>query len=371
MKKLINRSLLLSICLLMLSSALQAQQSALSDNPLKSKLDNAVEQAARLYLRDSSAHEIFVGVVEHGRRHFYHYGQNSGQYFNIGSVAKTFVATILAQAIVEKKAGLQDDIRKYLPGSYPNLQYKGFPVRLVDLANHTSGLPGTFHHYSAQALSGLKGRSLTEQAAFFATYNADSLLLDLHTLSPDTIPGTKFRYNTSAYMLLTLVLENIYHKPFQEIVTNDLQKHLAIAHTKPLLTKAELKNTVQGYDRDNKPVTFINLEGYFIGPSMNSTITDMVSYLNAQLAEKDPAIRLTHQRTFGKAAGFGLGLGWMMNTESGHYYLYHDGNTKLGFNTLLTIYPKDQLGIVIVVNDVASQERVGQLENTIRRQLAP
>jgi hypothetical protein len=39
-------------------------------------------------------------------------------------------------------------------------------------------------------------------------------------------------------------------------------------------------------------------------------------------------------------------------------------------NTLCTIYPKEQLGIVIIVNDVASQESVGQLENTIRKHSA-
>jgi D-alanyl-D-alanine-carboxypeptidase/D-alanyl-D-alanine-endopeptidase len=194
----------------------------------------------------------------------------------------------------------------------------------------------------------------------------DSLLLDLHTLAPDTIPGVRFRYNSSAYMLLTLVLEQIYQKPFQDIVTTYLQKQLGMTHTKPLLTKAELKNAAQGYGRNNKPVEYINLEGYFIGPTMNSTISDLVSYLIAELAEKDAAIRLTHQLTFGKADGFGLGLGWMMNTEGGQHYLYHDGNTKIGFNTLCTIYPKDQLGIVIIVTDVSSQERVGQLENTIR-----
>jgi CubicO group peptidase (beta-lactamase class C family) len=347
--------------------SLQMQDSKvpLSDNPLKTKLDSAVHQAAVAYLKDSTAHGIVIGITDHDQKHYYQYGEIKGLYYNIGSVAKTFVGTMLAQAVIEKKAALQDDIRKYLPGLYPNLPYKGAPIRLVDLANHTSGLPGTFHQYPANAMSGLKGKSLAEQAAFFATYRADSLLLDLHHLAPDTIPGTRFRYNSSAYMLLTLVLERIYQKPYQEIVTDYLQKHLGMLQTKPILTAAELKTAAQGHDRNNKPVAYINLEGYFIGPSMNSTLSDMVSYLEAQLAEKDPAIRLTHQRTFGKPGSFGLGLSWMMNRENGRPYLYHDGNTKMGFNTLCTIYPKDKLGIVIMVNDVTSQEKVGKMENAI------
>jgi D-alanyl-D-alanine-carboxypeptidase/D-alanyl-D-alanine-endopeptidase len=372
MKKLNLVVSLTVICLYLPGVGLHAQQVPFTDNPLKTKLDIAVQQAAITYMHDTTAHNIAIGIIDHGTRHYYRYSKSNGQlipmgaYYNIGSVAKTFVATMLAKAVIDKKVRLQDDMRKYLPGTYPNLQYKGVPIKLVDLANHTSGLPGTFHQYSSAAMNGLKGKSLKDQADFFATYNADSLLLDLHIIAPDTIPGTKFSYNSSAYMLLTLILERVYKKPFAEIVTTYLYKNLEMTHTTPLLKETELEKVAQGYDRNNKPVEYINLRGYFIGPNMNSTIADMTTYLQAQLADKDRAIQLSHRQTFGKADSFGLGLGWMMNTEERQRYFYHDGNSKIGFNTLCTIYPNQQLGIVIIVNDVASQEKVGHIENTIR-----
>ncbi|NML38167.1 beta-lactamase family protein [Chitinophaga sp. G-6-1-13] len=354
----------------------RAQQNNLTDNPLKSKLDSAVHQAALIYLKDSSANGLVIGLTQNGHRQLYRYGENvkgSGQlmpselYYNIGSVAKTFVATMLAAAVVDRKADLQDDIRKYLPGTFDNLQFNGQPIRLVDLANHTSGLPTTFHDYS-WAANLLKGKSLPEQAAFFATYNQDSLLADLHKLKPDTLPGARFRYNSAAYMLLTWIVERIYQQPYDQVVTTYLQKHFGMSHTTPILTQAELSHAAQGYNRQGNQVTYINLEGYFIGPTMNATISDMVSYLQAQLAEKNKAVKLSHQITFHKTTdGFGLGLGWMTNLENGQRYFYHDGNTKLGFNTLCTLYPDQQLGIVLIANDVAGQERLGQLENNIRK----
>jgi CubicO group peptidase (beta-lactamase class C family) len=79
------------------------------------------------------------------------------------------VSTLLAQAVLEKKASLQDDIRKFLPGSYPNLQWNGAPIRLVNLANHTSGLPSSFHQYSPAVTNALRGKTLAEQADFFGT----------------------------------------------------------------------------------------------------------------------------------------------------------------------------------------------------------
>ena len=48
---------------------------------------------------------------------------------------------ILAHAVIEKKVKLDDDIRKYLKGDYPNLQYNGKPARLKHLASNTSALP--------------------------------------------------------------------------------------------------------------------------------------------------------------------------------------------------------------------------------------
>ncbi len=44
--------------------------------------------------------------------------------YDIGSVAKVFVTTLLAHAVVKNRISLEDDIRKYLPGKYPNLHYK-------------------------------------------------------------------------------------------------------------------------------------------------------------------------------------------------------------------------------------------------------
>ncbi|NLR63042.1 beta-lactamase family protein [Chitinophaga varians] len=371
----------LSICFIITTGLFagvktHAQQSILTDNPLKNKLDSAVHQAALIYLKNDSANGLVIGVTQNGQRRLYRYGENvkgSGQltppglYYNIGSVAKTFVATMLAVAVTEKKAALHDDIRKYLPGTFDNLQFNGHPIRLVDLANHTSGLPGSFHDYS-WAADRLKGQTLSEQADFFATYTQDSLLADLHRLRPDTIPGTRFRYNSAAYMLLTCILERIYRQSYDQLVTTYLQKHFGMLHTTPLLTRTELRNTAQGYNRQGDQVAYINLKGYFIGPSMNATVSDIVSYLQAQLAEKNEAIRLSHRTTFGKTTdGFGVGLGWMANVENGQRYFYHDGNTKLGFNTLCTVYPGQQLGIVIIANDVVGQDRLGQLENNIRK----
>jgi CubicO group peptidase (beta-lactamase class C family) len=194
------------------------------------------------------------------------------------------------------------------------------------------------------------------------------LLSDLQTVKLDTLPGTEFQYNTAAMELLEVLLERIYEKPYEEIITSFLKTQLEMYYTKPFLTEAEIKNVVQGHNGEGKPQEFFNLRGFYLGPTMNSTIHDMLLYIKANLKNNNKAIRLAHKLTYGKESGFGIGLGWMMDNDSnGKRYIYHDGNTKIGYNTLCIFYPDNGLGFIIIANDTSSQENVGQIENNLKK----
>ncbi|GLU52659.1 serine hydrolase [Dyadobacter frigoris] len=65
---------------------------------------------------------------------------NTHSIFGIGSISKTFAVLLLAKAAIENKVKLDDDVRKYLDGEYPNLEYQGQPVKLFHLISHVSRL---------------------------------------------------------------------------------------------------------------------------------------------------------------------------------------------------------------------------------------
>jgi CubicO group peptidase (beta-lactamase class C family) len=346
-----------------------------TDNLLETFMDSAVHKAAAAYMQDNNANGLSIGIYYNGSKYTYNYGEikkGSGKlptaatYYNLGSVAKTFIATMLAEAVVEHKANLTDDIRKYLPSRYPDLQYQGHPVRLVDLANHTSALPSQFHTFPQPDLDSIGKLDRASQTNYFNGYNQDSLLSDLHHIKPDTIPGFKYQYNGNAMLLLQLLLERIYHEPYEQIITRYLQNNLGMYHTKALLTDNEIKQMAQGYDDHNKPQRYINYKGFTGGPSMNSTINDMLIYLQANLEEKDHAVKLTNRRTWGDKNGFGLGLGWMMDIRNNERYIYHDGHTGTGFNTHCIFYPEQKLGFIIIVNDNISQDKLRDIEDAIK-----
>lgn len=373
-------TLFVFICLYFTQTHVSAQNSKplLSDNQLKTKLDSAVDKGARIYMDTPNTVGIAVGIYKDGKAYTYNYGEvkkgtgklpNADNFYNLGSVAKTFVTTMLAQAVIEKKVNLNDDIRKYLPGSYPNLQYNGQPITLINLANHTSGLPGQAHIFPKVVKDSLRKLSLPDQLHFYDVYKADSLLKDLHNLKPDTIPGTKFRYNGNGMMVLILLLERIYHQPYEQLVTHYLKTHLNMVDTK---TQIDIHSDrlAQGYSNNNQPQPFLNLTDYYNGPSMNSTINDMLKYLKANLAEQDPALKLSHQVTWKNPDNTGVGLGWMMDVDyRGVPIIYHDGHTGIGFNTMCVFYPGKNLGYIIIVNDNIDQQRVADLQANIQRVL--
>src|ERR1700722_20267017 len=77
----------------------QTNSPILTDNKLKSRLDTAVDHAAKFYLLDSNSNGVSIGVYYKTKNYTYNYGKSklatADNFYNIGSVAKTFVTTIL------------------------------------------------------------------------------------------------------------------------------------------------------------------------------------------------------------------------------------------------------------------------------------
>ncbi len=352
-----------------------------TDNAGKSRLDSAVQNAAAIYMSDPNTIGLSIGILQKGRNYCYDYGEvkiasgilpTPDNEYNIGSIAKTFVATILAEAVVQRKVKLDDDIRKYLPGEYPNLEYKGHPIRFVNLSNHTSGLPTSPISIAPALRDSLMKMSdsarVTYISSIYKTFNADSLLIRMHGFSVDTLPGMKYAYNGNAMGILILLLERIYQQPYEKILTQYLQTHLGMYNTSSEFSAPNLNKFPQGYNGQRHAMPILELSQFITAPSVNSTVHDMLKYIQANLSEKDPAIKLTHHVTFDDGNGTTIGLNWMMGKDDdGSKNIFHLGQTSAGFTSLAVFYPDEQTGYIIFVNEMISQSRLFDLEHEIRQ----
>jgi D-alanyl-D-alanine carboxypeptidase len=115
--------------------------------------------------------------------------------FRVGSVTKTFVATVVLQLAGEGRLSLDDTVERWLPGLVPNGQ--GITIR--QLLNHTSGLfdytqdPAILRPYVHGHLTVVRApRTLVARATAHP---------------PLFAPGAKWSYSNTGYIVLGLIVE--------------------------------------------------------------------------------------------------------------------------------------------------------------------
>jgi beta-lactamase class C len=111
----------------------------------KVAVETIVTQTVQPLMEHEGVPGMAVGIVSDGQSYVFSYGTasrasgkpvNDSTLFEIGSVSKTFTATLAAYARVGGQLSLSDPVSKYLPA----LRGSRFgEVSLLDLGTHTSG----------------------------------------------------------------------------------------------------------------------------------------------------------------------------------------------------------------------------------------
>jgi CubicO group peptidase (beta-lactamase class C family) len=347
----------------------------------KAAIDSIVKAAAEKFMKDTTQVGLSVGIIKDDVTYTFHYGSTEkgkdlrptdSTIYEIGSVSKTFTGTLLAQAIIEGRLNLDDDIRKYLPDSYPNLEYQGHPIRIVHLANHTSGLPlllpdipGLFTHPQDSIPALL--------SALYRNYTRDDFWRDLHEIKLKTQPGYNADYSNAGAQLAGFILERTYGKPYGSLVKKYIADPIGITHTNVIYTQNSVNRLfAKGYNNKGLKMPY-NHTLSILQPAggICSSVRDMLNYIKMHLNEKDARINLCHQVTLGNMNTSATALFWEVNKlPDDQLVIWHSGAT-FGFSSYCAICPKLNLGIIILSNeyDMHSLEKLTYLANNITKQL--
>jgi len=327
-----------------------------------------VNKSANKFMSDQHSVGLSVGIIKDGRSWTYNFGEvekgtkilpSQHTIYELASITKTFTGVLLAQAVVEKKVKLDDDVRRYLDGSYPNLEFEGQPIKLVHLINHTSRLPFVmpdrpelFRNPDPYELP----KILT---AIESNYTRTNFCEDLQKVKLDRAPGTEFKYSNSAAQLLGFILEKIYGMSYEQLVLKKIAMPLGMTETKITLTKSERKRLAKGH-YDNGSIALYGTPQSQAAGALRSSVSDMLRYTRYHLNEGDEVIRLSHQTTWGDIKYYASGLNWQMNkTSAGHRRIWQSGGS-FGFSSYCVIFPELRLGIVLLSNE-SDQNSQGRL----------
>jgi beta-lactamase class C len=264
------------------------------------RLRAIVDQAIRPVVAEYDLPGVAVAVTIDGKASFFNYGLASREHrtpvtentlFELGSISKTFTATLASYAVATGKLSLNDHPDKYLPA------LKGAPIdeaNVLNLGTYTAGgLPLQFPDDVPD----------DGMLAYFKQWKADAA------------PGTQRRYSNPSLGLFGHVAALSMGSGFAEAMERRILPGLGLKHTYVRVPAGAMGDYAWGYNQANKPGRMspgpLAAETYGI----RSSAADMVRYLQANI---DPgkletplrrAVEGTHVGYF-NIDGMVQGLGW-------------------------------------------------------------
>lgn len=206
----------------------------------KDSIQTIVAQAVRPLMDHEGIPGMAVGIVLNGQSYVFNYGTasrasgnpvNDNTLFEVGSVSKTFTATLASYAQVDGKLFLSDPVSKYLP-ALRNTHFD--EVSLLNLGTHTlGGLP----------------LQVPEEVT-----NDDELMRYFHNWKPTFAPGTYRTYANPSIGLLGRIAAKSLNEGFEALMEDKLYPVLGLKNTYLNVPTSRLDDYAQGYTTKDDPI---------------------------------------------------------------------------------------------------------------------
>lgn len=313
---------------------------------LKAKIDAKVQQ----HFKNNTQVGIVVGVVKGGETHFWSYGERiqgkselptSDTFFEMGSISKTYTATLLAHEVVKGKVKLSDPIKLFWP------ELKGTDageITLEQLATHHSGLPRMPNNII-----------VTDPKNPCKDYEVSRLLTYLKNFKQTAKAPFSYEYSNVGIGLLGYVLaQKLNGKTYAAYAQDRLLGPLKLKDTKTTLKKIDRARAAQGHNSffSLMPHWDLNvLEGAGV---LKTTASDLLSFLKFNMtpdsSDLGRAAVLAHQpRADTDNSDTKIGLAWETLPYGKHTVIAHSGATG-GFIANLIFDPQEKIGAIALSN---------------------
>jgi D-alanyl-D-alanine carboxypeptidase len=280
-------------------------------------------------------------------------------YLRVGSITKTFTATVILQLVDRGKIRLDDPVSRYLSG-VPN----GANITIRQLLNMTSGL----YDYT-------QGDFLEQMRANPQRVWEPAELLAIGLGNPPYFPpGTDWTYSNTNYVLLGKIIERLTHQPVEQAIKEYIFKPLGMNHTLlPPRTSAAIPNPhprAYMWWSETEPlldVTDWNPSWAWTTGNAISTAADLGIWAKALATGKLLSPETQRER-----------LKWITVIDGVRYALGiaefdgmvgHDGGMP-GYESYMGFEPNQRITIIALAAGYAETEHTGHvLANVMRQEL--
>ncbi|MFJ9457335.1 serine hydrolase domain-containing protein [Kitasatospora sp. NPDC101447] len=278
-------------------------------------------------------------------------------HFRIGSVTKSFVATVVLMLVAEGRVGLDAPVDGYLPAFGLD---RRITVRM--LLQHTSGV---FSHTGELSEDGTvvpgvpwRGREWVDGR--FRTYRPEELVRLSLSRPARFAPGTGWSYSNTNYVLARLVIEAVTGRPFAEELRRLVVGPLGLTGTVAPGSSPEVPEPHNhGYYRyedagRERTVDITRHDPSWVGAGgdMISTTRDLHTYVSALMGGRLlRADLLAEMRTPEPTIGYGLGL-FTQDMGPGVGTLHHHNGATIGSAALMYATPDGRTTLTAGLNYV-------------------
>lgn len=261
--------------------------------------------------------------------------------YEIGSISKVFLSTLLAKCLEEDLLSLDDTIDRYidLPSefTYPTVR---------QLATHTSGYdePALFDS-SLEAISWSLSSSKKQFNPFVG--RGPDVFIDsiIETSRKPRKKEGRFRYSNFGYSVLGYALgqalDSVYYEFITSYIKNDLGLSLTSCHMEEL-------PMIHGFKKDHDlgnwawPVDSV----YAPAGCICSDAADLLTFAKMNLYDEKSYMKYSHQKQVSDKL-LDIGLGWII--EKNDDIIWHSGRTGL-FHTFLAFSKTRERAVVLLSN---------------------
>ncbi|EJZ57575.1 Beta-lactamase class C [Pseudomonas fluorescens R124] len=348
--------------------------------PSDEQLQALVNKAVTPVMQQQNIPGLAVAITVNGQPHYFNYGvaaKDTGQkvsestLFEIGSVSKTFAATLAGYAQATGKLDLSTKASQI----WPELKGSAFDgISVLQLGTYSAGgLPLQFPD---------------------EWDSADKMLGYYKQWQPSFPAGSQRLYSNPSLGLFGYLAAKTLGQPYDQVMSETLLPKLGLKHTFIQVPASEAKLYAQGYDKKDQPVRVspgaLDSEAYGI----KTSAADLLRYVEANLkpasleAPLQKAIASTHTGYY-TVGDMTQGLGWeryaypisLDKLQNGNStpmameahkvkwlaspqpepanVLYNKTGATGGFGAYVAFVPSKDLGIVILANkNYPNAERV-------------
>jgi serine-type D-Ala-D-Ala carboxypeptidase/endopeptidase len=317
-------------------------------------LPERVEKAAQERIAAGTYPTLVFGVVDGDKSEVVAFGKlydgkapDGETVYEIGSVTKTFTATLLAQAVLSGRLMLDTPVAQLLADfKIPSGGDK--EITLGDLATHHSGLPRMPSNFMPK-----------DPANPYADYDAAKLKVFLAGYQLPRDPGASYEYSNLGFGLLGHALAQFLPTTYGTLTNDEILKPLGMTMSGTAFTDAMRAHLAPGHDDTGKAAKNWDLDALAGAGALRSTANDMLRYLKANMGiGQSPlaaAMNFAQRPRSDMAKTVRVGLAWV-TTDKG--IVWHNGGTG-GYRSFLGFTANRERGVIILTNTSADPDDLG------------